>query len=97
MAIKAAALKTQQQKHQIDLQTGEHIVDGLILEHAFDCVCQTVWNMDKEVLKKELYDTDNNGIFDVNIPDQEVVQNEEVVQNATKGFVVMTQEQVSNK
>jgi hypothetical protein len=47
--------------------------------------------MDKEVLEKELHDTDNNGIFDVNIPEQEVVQ------NATKGFVVMTQEQVSNK
>jgi hypothetical protein len=30
-------------------------------------------------------------MFDVNIPEQEVVQ------NATKGFVVMTQEQVSNK
>jgi hypothetical protein len=91
MAIKAAALKTQQQKHKIDLQTGERIVNRLILQRAFDCVRNTVWNMDKDVLEKELHDTDNNGIFDVNIPEQEVVQ------NATKGFVVMTQERVSNK
>jgi hypothetical protein len=35
MAIKAVALKTQQQKHKIDLQTGEHIVDPLILQRAF--------------------------------------------------------------
>jgi hypothetical protein len=49
MAIKAAALKTQRQKHRIDLQTGEHIVDRLILQRAFDCVCETARNMDKEV------------------------------------------------
>jgi hypothetical protein len=85
MAIEAAALKTQRQKHKLDLQTGERIVDRLILQHVFDHVCKTVWNMDKEVLEKELHDTDNNGIFDVNIPEQEMVQ------NATKGFVVMTQ------
>jgi hypothetical protein len=91
MAIKAAALKTQRQKHRIDLQTGESIADQLILQHAFDRVCKTVWNMDKEVLEKELHDTDNNGIFDVSIPEQAVVQ------NATKDFVVMTQERVSNK
>jgi vacuolar-type H+-ATPase subunit H len=66
-------------------------VDCLILQRAFDRVCKTVWNMDKKVLEKELHDTDNNGIFDANIPEQEVVQ------NATKDFVVMTQEQVSNK
>jgi hypothetical protein len=87
MAIKAAGLKTQRQKHRIDLQTGECIVDRLILQHAFDCVHETAWNMDKEVLERELHDTDNNGIFD----------EQEVVENATKGFVVMTQERVSNK
>jgi hypothetical protein len=90
MAIKAAALKTQRQKHRIDLQTGERIVDRLILQRAFDRVRETAWNMDKEVLEKELQYTDNNGIY-VNLPEQEVVQ------NATKGFVVMTQERVSNK
>jgi hypothetical protein len=84
-------LKTQQQKHRIDLQTGERIVDHLILQRAFDRVRETAWNMDKEVLERELQYTDNNGIFDVNIPEQEVVQ------NATKGFVVMTQERVSKK
>jgi hypothetical protein len=62
-----------------------------MLQRAFDRVRKTAWNMDKEVLERELHDTDNNGIFDVNIPEQEVVQ------NATKGFVVMTQERVSNK
>jgi hypothetical protein len=43
--------------------------------------------MDREALEKELHETDHNGVFDVNIPEQEVVQ------NAMKGFVVMTQEQ----
>jgi hypothetical protein len=52
MAIKAAALKTQQQKHRIDLQTGERIMDRLILQRAFDRVRKTAWNMDKEVLGK---------------------------------------------
>jgi hypothetical protein len=52
MAIKAAALKTQRQKHRIDLHTGERIVDRLILQGAFDHVRKTVWNMDKEVLEK---------------------------------------------
>jgi hypothetical protein len=45
----------------------------------------------KKFFERELQYTDNNGIFDVNLPEQEVVQ------NATKGFVVMTQEGVSNK
>jgi hypothetical protein len=67
MAIKAAALKTQQQKHKIDLQTGESFEDRLILQHAFDRVRETVWTMDKEVLEKDLHDTDNNGVFDVTI------------------------------
>jgi hypothetical protein len=48
MAIKADALKTQQQKHKIDLQTGECIVDRLILQRAFDWVGETVWNMDQD-------------------------------------------------
>jgi hypothetical protein len=56
------------------------------------CICLCLQNCleygYKEVLEVELHDTYNNGIFVVNIPDQEVVQ------NATKGFVVMTQEQI---
>jgi hypothetical protein len=48
MSLKAAALKTQRQKHKLDLQTGERIVDRLILQRAFDRVRETAWSMDEE-------------------------------------------------
>lgn len=47
--VKAAALKTQRQKQKLDLQTGERIVDRLILQRAFDRVKETVWNMDQDL------------------------------------------------
>jgi hypothetical protein len=79
MAIKAAALKTQRQKHKIDLQTGERIVDRLILQRAFDRVGETVWKMDQD--ETAMTDTKEHGL----------------VKNATKGFIVITQEQMANK
>jgi hypothetical protein len=91
MAIKAAALKTQRQKHKIDLQTGERIVDRLILQRAYDRVTETVWNMDQEVREIEQNEAGINTSLEVTEPTQEVVQ------NATKGFVVMTQERMTNK
>ena len=50
--IKNAAKKTQLQKHKIDLQTGERIVDRLILQRAFDRVNQTVRAMDEALLNE---------------------------------------------
>jgi hypothetical protein len=84
MAIKAAALKTQRQKHKIDLQTGEHIVDRLILQRAFDCVTKTIYKMDQELKESRNQDADINCLLGV-------------VTNATKGFIRMTQEQMGNK
>jgi hypothetical protein len=82
--IKAAAKKTQLKKNKIDLQTGERIVDRLILQRAFDRVCETVWNMDQELLEQERQDADVNGNFSDNN------DNQGVVKNATKGIVQMT-------
>jgi hypothetical protein len=48
MCLKPAALKTQRQKHKLNLQTGERIVDHLILQRAFDRVQETAWSMDEE-------------------------------------------------
>jgi hypothetical protein len=83
MCLKAAALKTQQQKHKLDLQTGERIVDHLILQHAFDCVRETAWTMDQENKKQSPMSTEecNNG----------------VIKNSTKGFVHLIQEHLSKK
>ena len=79
--IKAAAKKTQQRKHKIDLQTGERIVDRLILQRAFDRVRETVWNMDQTALQGSLNDMETEG----------------VVLNATKGTVEMTQKKNPQK
>jgi hypothetical protein len=84
MAIKAAALKTQRQKHKIDLQTGEHSVDRLILQCAFDRVGETVWNMDQEQI----------GIKDNGVP---ITEKHGLVKNATKGCIIITQEKMPNK
>jgi hypothetical protein len=48
ISIKNAAKKTQMNKHKIDLQTGERIVDRLILQRAYDRVNETVQAMDED-------------------------------------------------
>lgn len=85
MSIKAAAKKTQMQKHKIDLQTGERIVDRLILQRAFDRVRETARHMDEELQQKELVneesERDPGGI----------------VHNATKGCVMIKQEKTLHR
>lgn len=79
MSLKAAALKTQRQKHKLDLQTGERIVDRLILQRAFDRVRQTAYNMDQELLSSNtLENTDS-------------IPSTGIIQNSTKGVVHITQ------
>jgi hypothetical protein len=89
MRIKAAAKKTQLQKHKIDLQTGERIVDRLILQRAFDRVRETVWKMDQELLEKERREAEGENDMDM-VP-------EGVVRNSTKGNVEMKQERTLNR
>ena len=86
ISIKAAAKKTQMQKNKIDLQTGERIVDRIILQRAFDRVRETVRNMDQELLGEEECEADT-GIDDPG----------GIVKNATKGRVEMKQERHPNK
>jgi hypothetical protein len=83
MCLKAAVLKTQRQKHKLDLQTGECIVDRLILQRAFDCVRETAWTMDQENMNQNPMSTEecNTG----------------VIKNSTKGFVHIIQERSSQK
>ena len=85
IGIKSAAKKTQMQKHKIDLQTGERIVDRLILQRAFDRVRETVRQMDQAIEDKDLLD----GAMDIDTGG--------IVFNATKGTVVMIQAKNSDQ
>ena len=85
ISIKAAAKKTQMQKHKIDLQTGERIVDRLILQRAFDRVHETVRQMDQEILEKELME------------DAMEIDTGGIIFNATKGTVLMIQGKTSRR
>ena len=80
ISIKSAAKKTQMQKHKIDLQTGERIVDRLILQRAFDRVRETVRQMDQAIEDENLLD----GAMDIDTGG--------IVFNATKGTIIMIQE-----
>lgn len=92
--IKNAAKKTQMNRHKIDLQTGERIVDRLILQRAFDRVNETAWHLDQELVHNERLGADTDGIY-------EPVNKEGVVKNASKGHVIMCEqsqvEQQGNK
>jgi hypothetical protein len=83
MCLKAAALKTQRQKHKLDLQTGERIVDRLILQRAFDRVRETAWSMDEDNKKQSTMSTCNSI--------------KGVIKNSTKGFVHIIQERASKR
>jgi hypothetical protein len=85
MSLKAAALKTQRQKHKLDLQTGERIVDRLILQRAFDRVQETAWNMDRQDM------TNQSSIMSPN-------ENEHgIIKNSSKGLIQINQERPSKK
>jgi hypothetical protein len=86
ISAKNAAKKTQMQKRKIDLQTGERIVDRLILQRAYDRVRETVREMDEALEHHERLDADTNGIDDT------IEDDNGVVRNATKGTVEMVQD-----
>jgi hypothetical protein len=85
--IKNAAKKTQMQKHKIDLQTGERIVDRIILQRAFDRVKETVYHMDQELSHVESLASATAGT------PVEKMTTDGLVKNASKGMVHLTQEQ----
>ena len=86
--IKDAAKKNQMQKHKIDLQTGERIVDRLILQRAFDRVNETVVAMDEELDYLESLEAGTEA--NENLPNG-------VVANASKGTVTLAQRQLDNR
>jgi hypothetical protein len=89
--IKKAAKKTQMQKHKIDLQTGERIVDRIILQRSFDRVKETVYNMDQDLEHAERLDADTGEIL--NSPQK----GDGLVRNATKGTVCISQKLVAQQ
>lgn len=88
--IKNAAKKTQRRKHKLDLQTGERIVDRLILQRAFDRVQETVRELDEAILKEaeeqEREANDPNHVRDSSWG------TDGLVKNSTKGYMLMSQD-----
>jgi hypothetical protein len=82
IVTKKASKKTQMQRLKIDLQTGERIVDRLILQRAFDRVHETVWHMDRDLATVADDDPEEGW--------------SSLVKNATKGVVIMEQAQTQD-
>jgi hypothetical protein len=71
--IKHAAMKTQKCKKKLDIQTGERVMERLVIQRAFDFVKESVWEPPKPIKKTSPISNASKATYRFNLEDGNVI------------------------